>query len=62
MKLDTRNHGIKSTLGVPLKHPGYSPVKNGKIIGRFARYDVAASKSEGGIIMTYSDAKKRGHS
>lgn len=48
---------LKST--PPTKHQGYSPVSNGKILGRYKYYEVAASKTQGGIVMTYEDACAR---
>ena len=45
----------------PEGHCGYCAAVGGKILQRHRFYMTAKAESAGGIVMTYDDARKRGH-
>lgn len=60
MKLNTTLNGKTLQYSPPKDHSGYSPTKDGEILGRFKYYQAAEDHGDGAIIMEYKDALERG--
>lgn len=60
MKMNETIFGERIICTPPKGHTGYSPTKDGKILGRYKYYQSAEAIGEGTIVMEYKDAIERG--